>query len=95
MLTKDIPFALGFNSKDLNTQEDLEKFSKALNKVLSELKSCYVNLILEQKEKFCFAFDLDGSKEFAVLRPILYDKLVMLEDYAIDTKSTKPFIKNS
>ena len=93
LLTKDIPFALGFNSKDLNTQEDLEKFSKALNKVLSELKSCYVNLILEQKEKFCFAFDLDGSKEFAVLRPILYDKLVMLEDYAIDTKSTKPFIK--
>ena len=39
LLTKDIPFALGFNSKDLNTQEDLEKFSKALNKVLSELKS--------------------------------------------------------
>ena len=28
------------------------------------------------------------------MRPILYDKLVMLEDYAIDTKSTKPFIKN-
>jgi len=93
LLTKDIPFALGFNSKDLNSQKDLENFSKALNKVLSELKSCYVDLILEQKKKFCFAFDLDDSKEFALLRPILYDRLVMLEDYAIDTKSTKPFIK--
>ena len=93
LLTKDIPFALGFSAKDLSSSEDLEKFSKALNKVLSELKSCYVDLILEQKKKFCFAFDLNGTKEFAVLRPELYDKLVMLEDYAIDTKSTKPFIK--
>ena len=38
LLTKDIPFALGFNSR-FKYPEDLEKFSKALNKVLSELRA--------------------------------------------------------
>jgi len=93
LLMKDIPIALGFEEGKLKETKELDAFSKTLNKVLSELKGCYVNLILNQKKNFCLAFDLDSSKDFAELRPQLYDRLIMLEDYAVDTKSIKPFLK--
>lgn len=92
LLMRDIPMALGFNINDLKGLK-LESFSSSLNKVLSELKGCYVNLILNQKKNFCLAFDLNPSKDFIELRPILYERLIMLEDYAVDTKSIKPFLK--
>ena len=93
LLMKDIPHALGFSEKDLSNAKSLDDFASHLNKVLSELKGCYVSLILNQKKNFCFAFDLDGKRDFVELRPELYDRLIMLEDYAIDTKSIKPFLR--
>ena len=92
LLMKDIPMALGFNKNDLKGSK-LESFSSSLNRVLSELKGCYVNLLLNQKKNFCLAFDLNPTKDFVELRPVLYDRLIMLEDYAVDTKSIKPFLK--
>ena len=93
LLVKDIPEALGFKESELKKAKILADFSSMLNRVLSDLKGCYVSLILNQKQNFCFAFDLDGSKDFKELRPELYEKLIMLEDYAIDTKSIKPFLR--
>ncbi len=93
LLMSDIPSAIGFDEEKLKDSAQLESFSSMLNTVLSELKGCYSSLLLNQKKNFCLAFEQDYQKDLADIRPELFNRLVMLEDYTIDTKSIKPFLR--
>ena len=63
LFTKDIPKALGYKKADLSNSKKLNSFVDDLNKVMTELKSCYGKMIEEQRIKFCLLYTSDAADE--------------------------------
>ena len=86
LLAKDIPQALGF--KPEMQDAELNDFSKKLDKVLSDLRSCYERLLKEQLTKFNQAFEYENTP-LKALRENMYNDYFDLDDRSVD-----PDVKN-
>ena len=92
LFTSDIPKALGYKEKDLTNSKNLNKFVDDLNKVMTELKSCYSKMIEEQRIKFAQIFGFDTSESLQELQLKIKERYLSIEEYTIDNLSLKPFL---
>ena len=92
LFTSDIPKALGYKEEDLTNSKNLNKFVDDLNKVMTELKSCYSKMIEEQRIKFAQIFGFDASESLQELQSKIRERYLSIEEYTIDNLSLKPFL---
>ena len=92
LFTKDIPKALGYKKTDLSDSNKLNSFVDELNKVMTELKSCYGKMIEEQRTKFAQIFGFDASDSLDKLQKKIHSRYSVIEDFTIDNLSLKPFL---
>ena len=92
LFTSDIPKALGYKEEDLTNSKNLNKFIDDLNKVMTELKSCYSKMIEEQRIKFAQIFGFDASESLQELQLKIKERYLSIEEYTIDNLSLKPFL---
>ncbi|MCO7199599.1 hypothetical protein [Pseudoalteromonas sp. OANN1] len=94
LLFELLPNALGFESKQLDTDDKsvLTQFSKDLREVLTELKYHYSEVLKHEQELICAAFGLDKNMAAGKLRHQLAH-YAGLEEYSVDVDGLKAFIR--
>ena len=92
LFTNDIPKALGYKQSDLTNSKKLNNFINDLNKVMTELKSCYSKMIEEQRIKFAQIFGFDTDDSMQEMQSNIKERYLSIEEYTIDNLSLKPFL---
>jgi len=94
LLFENLPAALGYNEKTLNSSKgDFKGFAKVLMDALRELKYAYSNMLEAQQRLLAQAFHMDADTQLEDLRRKIIGRYAGLEQYTVDTDGLKAFIK--